>query len=132
MYPFITEGNLCRFVPFHVTEVAVGDVVLFAGDKGVLVGHRIIKLSVTPSDEPAFLVKGDTNVFPDGWLTPSRIIGRLTLVVKGRRNVRVDGVWCRMYGRAVAKAPLVTWGLRFYLRQRTRVKRIISTVTNNR
>jgi signal peptidase I len=62
MRPAIT-GNLLIVVPAE--DVQVGDIVVYQnGNK--LIAHRVVDISRT-SNGISYLLKGDANVFDDGW-----------------------------------------------------------------
>lgn len=113
MYPVIRPQDRCRFAAVRERELAPGDIVLFDAGDGELVGHRMI--GAAPG--PAYLCKGDTNLFPDRPIVYEQIIGKLVWIEraggKGRtRRIRADSLPLVAWGRTIRRLPRLSALLR--------------------
>jgi signal peptidase len=82
MYPFIRDGDRVTVFPIAGAGFQPGDVVAFVENgAGRLVVHRIIADS-----SGVFLMQGDNNPAPDGWVPLANVLGRVTLVERGGRR----------------------------------------------
>lgn len=82
MYPFIRDGDRVTVSPVTDACFQPGDVVAFVDNGGGrLVVHRIIAAS-----SGVFLMQGDNNPAPDGWIPLANVLGRVTLVEGGGRR----------------------------------------------
>jgi signal peptidase I len=76
MHPFIRNGDRVTVSPATDTYLQPGDVVAFIDNgAGRLVVHRIVAAS-----RESFLIQGDNNPAPDGWIPSVNVLGRVTLV----------------------------------------------------
>lgn len=72
--------NLLKTQP--LTE---GDIIIYRNSAGLSIIHRLTTRG-TFLGKPAWLVKGDNNYFPDGWVQDRQITERLVGVLYGRQN----------------------------------------------
>jgi hypothetical protein len=83
MQPFIREGDVVTVSPLRGAAPRLGDVVAYAE----LEGDRVVVHRVVGTRGGAWLVKGDNNPGADGLVVPAQIIGRVTRVERGGRDV---------------------------------------------
>jgi signal peptidase I len=95
MYPFIQQGDLCRFVLVDPTLLKKGDVILFYSQTGQLIAHRFIRIH-----QSFFLLKGDTNTSYDLPVEAECILGKLVSIKKGKKqttpNQLIPRIWASM------------------------------------
>lgn len=73
MEPSIPIGSLVIVTRTDAMTVAVGDVLTFRGDNGVIFTHRVTRI-VDVREGRFFETKGDANQTPDGGLAPARAV----------------------------------------------------------
>lgn len=88
MFPFIHNGDLVLVEPIKAECLKTGDVILYEGENGHCLLHRIIhKRNLAGSLE--FQIQADNILKPDGWVSSDGVFGRLTQFYQ-------DGVWLKM------------------------------------
>ncbi len=112
MFPFIREGNICRFISQKTSMVKKGDIVLFYSLTGQLIAHRLYK-SFVYEGEQLFLFKGDSNLGFDDLVREKQIIGKLTHI-QGR-NVQSENFFANLYARLILVSPILSSLFRMYL-----------------
>ena len=85
MSPFIKDGDVITISPSRSTDLHVGDIAAFteAPDDRLIV-HRIIGIPGR-----LFIIKGDNARSQDSSIPASRILGCVTRIERGGRNVRL-------------------------------------------
>lgn len=107
MYPFIKEGDICRFIPLDSSaSFKKGDIFLFQSEDGRLVGHRYIR-SFMKDQVLYHSFKGDTNVQFDPPVLTSQLIGKLDRIKKRSWHVRTDGMTASGWGKLVFSFPFI-------------------------
>lgn len=111
MYPFIRNGNLCRFTRVdacddEIGSICPGDVLLYvAGNR--LIGHRLHRVEWT-GDQMMFICKGDANIRFDPPVPFEAVVGRL-VSVKGRfRGIQIDSWYCHVWVKVILRFPVYT------------------------
>jgi hypothetical protein len=104
-------------VPVAKSDLQVGDIVAFVGDRqGLVLLHRVV--AIAPGPPMTLQTRGDTRTVPDPWLPVSAVLGRVHALRRGRLAVRVPVTG--LPGRAVRRlgigwsvlAPALRHGLR--------------------
>jgi GNAT superfamily N-acetyltransferase len=99
MFPLIRPGDRVRFdvgAPW-----GPGDVVLCRGKEGAVIVHRVVH-----AGDPVIL-RGDANPHLDPPVPRSDVVGKVTHVVRGGREIALDRAVLRVYGAAMrAATPL--------------------------
>lgn len=108
MYPYIKGGDLCRFVSVDPLQVHAGDVILYETASGQLIGHRVWAILNNMSSGLDFMLRGDTNQFPDQPMNEGAVLGRLITITRGRRTMVVDSVGRRIWSWMVLHIPMIT------------------------
>jgi ribosomal protein S18 acetylase RimI-like enzyme len=84
MHPFICDRDILIITPVDEYELILGDIVAFTNpDSGRLVIHRIIEKTAT-----GWLLKGDNCLEADGVIDEKKIIGRVTCIERGEKEIR--------------------------------------------
>ncbi|MFC5703475.1 S24/S26 family peptidase [Cohnella faecalis] len=110
MYPYLKEGQVCRFVP--PSRLRVGEVILFVSRQGQLVGHRYHR-ELSPGCSPSILCKGDSNRNWDEPISPEQIVGRLAAVRNDNARVRrADSFVSFLWGRLIVAIPSLSFVIR--------------------
>lgn len=119
MFPFIQNGNRCRFDPISsyslsTSELRLGDVVLFAVGQR-LIAHRLHHIERT-GDRVMLICKGDSNLRYDQPVPLEEVVGRLVRVKWRFGGFRIDSWLCKAWSAAVLHLPYYTrwaiWSLR--------------------
>jgi signal peptidase I len=85
MHPFIRDGDQVTVSPVSGALFRPGDVVAFVDPAvGRLIVHRIIAVS-----RGEFLIQGDHNTDPDGWIPRENVLGRVTLTERDGKCIRI-------------------------------------------
>ncbi len=86
MYPLVRyERDMVTIMPLE-EKPGVGDIVLFFDqprDRYVL--HRVWQ-----AEEDRVLTWGDNCPGPDGWMPWDRVLGKVVLIERGKRNIKPD------------------------------------------
>ncbi len=87
MSPFIKDGDVVTVSPLGGRRPRTGEIVAFLHPRtGKAAIHRVVRMR-----DGRFSVRGDNAFGPDGALSPDRILGAVTRVERGGRNVRGTG-----------------------------------------
>jgi signal peptidase I len=117
MYPFIREGDICRFVPCDGSPLKKGDIVLFHALTGHLIAHRFYHLK-TMNNRSHYMFKGDTNIGPDEPISQDQLIGKLTWIQRGRNILYVTDLAAMVWSKLILAFPVITLVIRMYLNRR--------------
>lgn len=121
MYPFIQQGNLCRFIPCPSSQLKKGDVILFYSQTGQLIAHRFV--NVTNIDNQLFfLFKGDTNLGYDQLIREEFILGKLASVQKKRLTIIPQHFLARCWGKMILTFPFLSGMLRKYINRKFKLQ----------
>jgi hypothetical protein len=118
MIPLICAGDSVVITPISISDVQVGDVVVFKSRDQFIV-HRVVGRQGV-----SFLEKGD-NAFACRELAPGTVLGKVIRVQRGDRSWGLDTVAWRAVNRAVAAYGIATW--RFYTVARRATKGLLCT-----
>jgi signal peptidase I len=114
MFPFIQEGNICRFIPFDPHLIKKGDVILFISKTGQLIAHRYI-VDQIKNNKRVYLFKGDTNLGIDVMIEQSQILGKLELIKKQHFTYTPNNFISVLWGKLILAIPVLSGILRKYL-----------------
>lgn len=114
MYPFIQQGNLCRFAHCQTALLKKGDVILFYTKTGQLIAHRLVSIKIV-ENQRFFQLKGDTNLGVDQLVGEDQILGKLISVQKKHGIVTQEGRLARFWGKVILTFPILSGILRRYL-----------------
>jgi hypothetical protein len=122
MSPYIQDGDVVTVSPCAAPAIRRGDVVAFVSPcHERLALHRVVAVG-----QQAYLVKGDNTCEEDGWISPARILGRVTRVERDGRPVRLglgaERVLIAFLSRRAWLEPLMATGWR--------VRRVLSRTRN--
>lgn len=117
MYPFIHQGNLCRFVHCQTAYLRKGDVILFYTKTGQLIGHRLVSIKIV-NNQRLFQFKGDTNLGFDELIGEDQILGKLVCVQKKHRKLTPEDCLAKLWGGIILTFPAISGILRKYLNRK--------------
>jgi signal peptidase I len=117
MYPFIRQGNVCRFVPCEIDQIKKGDVLLFYSLTGQLIAHRLVSVK-TKNKKLLFQLKGDTNLGFDQLIEEDRILGKLINIQKQSKTLNPEHGMARLWGKIILSFPVLSAILQKYLNRK--------------
>lgn len=122
MFPFIREGNICRFRPAEKDSFSKGDIILYRSNKGQLIAHRL--LSVIHRDEEClYSCRGDTNVGYDKLIRMEQVLGVLDSIRKEGKDIRMSDLLVSIWTKAIVTLPFISKGLNRYIsRKKTSIR----------
>jgi signal peptidase I len=93
MVPAIQPGDMLTIQPVDSSEVALGDVVVYAKEN-VLVVHRVVR-TCAGSSEARLVTRGDRLMQDDEPILPADLLGRVACIERKNRrmNVRTFSNW---------------------------------------
>lgn len=113
MYPFIRQGDQCRFQRMAISQVSIGDVILFTvGER--LIAHRLQRRELR-SESPAIWCKGDVNLLADPPIKWTEVIGVLTSIERAGAPVKLDTWWVWCWGQVALRFPMYSRWMRGYV-----------------
>jgi signal peptidase len=103
MLPFIKNGD--SVVIRHRKEgIRIGSIVAFRNNQKIIV-HRVIKME-KENGKTTFLTKGDFNLKPDNAFNEDNLIGRVTTINRGSRQIKLDSYFWSSVGRLISSCSL--------------------------
>jgi len=119
MYPFIRDGDWVEIVPVPVDEICIGDVIL--SRTGLqLFAHRVIR-RIPGEQNIQLITRGDNHLREERPVDPDAdLIGRIQIVYRGRRMIRLDCGLPGCLGKLAARSRIAhscIWGMA-HIRQR--------------
>jgi signal peptidase I len=117
MFPFIRQGNLCRFIHCDPLTIKKGDIILYVSPTGQLIAHRFVR-----THQSKLLLKGDTNLGFDQPIEVERMIGKLVYVQKQRKRITQDQLIARIWGNMILAFPALTGLLRKHLNRKAHLQ----------
>jgi signal peptidase len=121
MFPFIQQGNLCRFIPCDPSKLKKGDVILFYSQTSQLIAHRFVRMKRV-DNQVQFLLKGDTNLGFDQLIGEEYVLGKLSSVKKRQMRISPDHFLARYWGKIILTFPLLSGMLRKYLNRKFKLQ----------
>jgi len=115
MYPYIKKGNICRFVQFDEMNVKKGDVLLYHASSGQLIAHRLLAVQKTDTCQKQFILKGDTNLYPDDPININQIIGKLITIENSTRKKYATDLSSILWSYIMLSFPVTSKLLRYIL-----------------
>ncbi|SFL10789.1 signal peptidase, endoplasmic reticulum-type [Paenibacillus sp. 1_12] len=115
MFPFIREGDVCRFVSFDSLLLKKGDIAVFYSLDGNIIAHRLCQFKLI-NNELCYVFKGDTSIGYDEPVRKKQIIGKLIWIRKGTMIYRAEGWAPQLWGRLILTLPVLSLLLRTYLK----------------
>lgn len=121
MLPLIREGSVCTFVPVAAADLGRGDIVLFEGEEGGLIAHRLIRREGAGAQAP-LLCKGDANIGFDPPVPAAKVLARLETISRGGRVSSRLSPGFRIWGRIMTAFPALSRGFRLASRYARRLR----------
>ena len=98
MQPLIQDGDQLMVAPVETERIRRGDILFFISEGGRALVHRVIKRQKSDGFL-CFVMQGDHVSHPDGCVTPSMILGRVTLIERNGEIIRTDGILMKTLGK---------------------------------
>lgn len=112
MQPFIQDNDLLEVAALSGGEARLGDVVVFNLENERLLVHRVVRIH-RKGNEHRLLLQGDAHLYPDGWVDPRRVFGRVTAYQRSGRWHRLDTPAWGLFAFLLASGlPVIKTGLR--------------------
>jgi len=95
MFPLLRPGDTLTIQPANISQLAIGDMVVFAHE-GMLLCHRVIAKHRFTSQGPAVITKSDISASADPASTQEKLLGKVVAIQKSRscRTINLErGVW---------------------------------------
>jgi signal peptidase len=109
MCPFIKDGDILEVEPIKLSALRPGDVAFFRRDGGVVQAHRVVR-RVDIDGVLALLTKGDSRLGFDDVVYAEQVLGRVVVVERETRRIRLDSSLCRLTSWFYVKiAPFGLW-----------------------
>ncbi len=87
MYPFFIDGDVLEISQLRFEKIDLNDFITFKQRKK-LVTHRVIYKT-----KKYLITKGDHNPYPDGKITPEKIIGKVSLVKRNNKDIKLNNIY---------------------------------------
>ena len=88
MQPFIQDKDILEVAPLAGKRIHCGDVLLIEAGEGRLLAHRVVRIDHHDGIF-IYLIKSDIGASPDGWYRLENILGRVELVDRGTKRMRL-------------------------------------------
>jgi signal peptidase len=121
MFPFIREGDICRFNLCNGSLLKRGDIVLYHALSGRLIAHRLYQLK-SIHNQLYYVFKGDTNHGLDEPVCEDQLIGKLICVQKGKTVLLETGLAAKVWSKMILALPVLSLLLRMYLNLKEKTK----------
>jgi signal peptidase I len=89
MGPFIRQGDVVTVRPCSLSDLAFGDIVLFSAGREMYRVHRIVE-RFQADGRSLFVTRGDACQDTDSPISPEDILGKVSVVTKGRWTLDLD------------------------------------------
>ena len=90
MHPFIQDGDIIVVEPGDFLHLRLGEIVLYHVSDEAVFAHRIVGRMQRDGTE-YLLARGDAILGLDGPISPNQILGRIAVLERRGRLIRVDG-----------------------------------------
>lgn len=120
MFPFIQEGDFCRFCQCDPLQLKKGDVVLFYMNIGQFIVHRFYERKVV-GDKTLYVFKGDTNLGIDQPVFQENIIGKLHFIKKRKSIIYAYCFRASIWRNIIIHFPITSSILRKYINYKHRI-----------
>ena len=97
MYPSIREGELITVEPVEVSDVKLGDIVLYRSERGPI-AHRVVEIA--SRDALVFRLRGDASLSCDQPVAGRQILGRVTAVERNHRSIALTSRGAKVWHKA--------------------------------
>ncbi len=98
MHPMIRDGDVVFVAPLKAEQIHKGDVVFFiVGDERALL-HRVVNIGNNSADQK-YLIQGDGNSHPDGYISGANILGVMTTLERGEMLIPAEGFIYKNLGK---------------------------------
>lgn len=121
MFPYIRQNDLCTFSSLKDdNDLKKGNIVLYQHQSGRLIAHRFFKKIMDSQERVCYLIKGDSNIYPDSPVYPDQLLGILTDIRMISHRIRFSHFFDRTWNRLILGLPFLSWTVHKYLGLRRR------------
>lgn len=106
MHPFIRDEDFLIVKPTKISDIRVGDVVLFQVSMSRLSVHRVVKIN-SSSDEIMLMVRGDLSTVPDQAVSSETYLGRVISIERDGKVISLDSSSIKLLSFLIAKMPFL-------------------------
>jgi signal peptidase I len=117
MFPFIRQGDRCRFVPCEPSTLIKGDIILFYSYNDQLIAHRLANVKII-NNQQLFQLKGDSNLGYDQLIEEDRLLGKLVIVQKKNSKLTPNHFISKLYGKMILSIPALSCIIRKYVNRK--------------
>ncbi len=103
MFPFLLENERVKIVPFQQSNINKGDILVFK-KSGRFIAHRLIHID---KKQNRLLTKGDFCFQKDSPLSTNEIIGKITVVYRKGKEIRLNTQQRNMINLIIAKFSFI-------------------------
>ncbi len=89
MRPFIKTGDIVEVKRIEVSDVLIGDVILYLNVFKKIAIHRVIKKELI-NNKMALMVKGDNTLLFEQDIYPEDVLGKVVVIENGKKKIRFD------------------------------------------
>jgi signal peptidase I len=104
MHPFIQDGDVLMVEPANIAKVGVGEVILYYRADKRLIAHRIIRIN-RQGESTVLTTQGDSLDRADPPIQPEQVLGKVIMIERNSRRLRLDRGLMRLSGRLWAIFP---------------------------
>lgn len=109
MHPFIRDGEVIEVKSTELSEMRIGDVILYCTSRGGMAAHRVIK-KCRKNGEIVLMTKGDSTMGFDQPVYPKDVLGKVIAIERKGQIRRLDKGLIRLTSLFLAKtSPLSPW-----------------------
>jgi signal peptidase I len=92
MTPFLRENSVVTVKKVLPGSLRFGDMILFEGDRGLLVFHRVVGKCRDPNGRYRFQTKGDAVKSFDAPVLPDRLLGKVYQIKKAATGGQLEHI----------------------------------------
>ncbi|MHA2427778.1 MAG: S24/S26 family peptidase [Candidatus Hermodarchaeia archaeon] len=89
MAPFIRDGDVLTVEPATISELRMGDIVLYRTEGDSVVAHRIVGILGS-----SLKVRGDASPGSESFIAPDQVLGVIIIVERTGDQIKInEGLW---------------------------------------
>jgi len=101
MLPSLRGGDTLICEPVGQSQVRVGDIVFYLTPDKQSIFHRVIRKR-RQNNNLSFQVQADNSLKPDGWINEAQILGKISSIQRGSKNLDMRGLKAKLLNRWAA------------------------------
>jgi signal peptidase I len=103
MFPIIKSGDIITVNPFDTDSISVGDIIFIESENRYF-AHRLIR-KVHLNGALEFITRGDHLPCPDQPVIPSQVLGKVVMLERNGKTIRLEGTAAKLMGYLITKTP---------------------------